>query len=231
VWYKLPLATATQNPSKPHLKKGGLLGGLRVQNRLAKSGEQKSRAKPAQRVGTKKHPFRLPRVATEGERKPNMSAIAIPIETVQQNMTFVDSGASLSERMHDFRRFISRLLLTVAFYDAVREQRELITMLDDGCVQNLDGGELTHLADRLDGLITTTERVIEKSRRANFALWNDPIITMETQCERLDSIAESFRLSASKSFVGYIDTLMASAEQPEEATKESWRDFVASLQD
>ena len=158
-----------------------------------------------------------------------MASMAIPFNAVEERMTFVGSGVNISETMHDLSRFFQRLVLTPAFYDVASELRSLVALLDKAGACAFSSQELLEVAGRLDRLVEKTNIVTYKGNQIDFALWSSPIRQLEETAEKLDSLAESYRLSASDEFTSYVSDLVTKEGDSIEA--DSWRDFVATLQD
>lgn len=159
-----------------------------------------------------------------------MATMVLPFDAVQESVTFVTSGVGIAERMHAMRRFVSKAMLTPAYHDVVNEQRELIVLLEKGLAQQFESDELISIADKLDSLVVNTERLIKRARTVDFPMWNGYLRAMAKYSEKLDSLSETFRLSASERHVQYVDDLLASATETS-GSEGNWRDFVASLHD
>lgn len=158
-----------------------------------------------------------------------MATWAIPFQQAQESTTFASSGVSIAERVHAVVGFLLKTCLTYAFHETARGQEHLISLLDGGAVHQFEPGQLLEIASNLESFVSSTDVLIASAHRVNFAMWQNYVQTITANSEKLDCIAESYRLSASEDFTSYVNDLVSSAEPS--ATEESWRDFVATLHD
>lgn len=156
---------------------------------------------------------------------------AVPFEIVQTSVNYASFSVSIAQKRQAFAAFCRKLNLVLAFHDIAREQCELVTLLGDGVVQSAPPEALLEVADKVDRLVATTDKLIEKAKSTNFALWNGYLKDIAVHVERLDSLAESFRLSATEHSTNYVHSLVESASLETATANGSWRDFVATLHD
>lgn len=159
-----------------------------------------------------------------------MATMVLPFDAMQDSVTFVSSGVRVAERLHSIRRFVRKSCLTMAYRDLNNDQVELIAMLED--VQHWEANELILISGKMETLVEKTDLLISRAREVDFWLWHGFLDSMEKHNEKLDSLAESFRMSASASATSYVGNLVESAAaECASASGGSWRDFVATLHD
>jgi hypothetical protein len=128
---------------------------------------------------------------------------------------------------------VSLVELTGAFHEAVNRQSELIATLTERASSSCAPGDLLAVAEDLEHLVSINHEVLAAADHVSFRLtWSGYLSELRKQAERLDSIAESFRMGADEEIVEEISALVASAENERgQATATSWREFVATLHD
>ena len=161
-----------------------------------------------------------------------MATMAITFDAVQDNVTFTTSGVSIAERMHALRRIMAKTFLVSAYHNINTEQRELIAMLDAGMVQRCECEDLAHIAERLDLLVKSTNELIRKAELIDFRMWKGSLRALTENTEKLESLSESFHMSASEQCIQYVGALVESAVTNNGSTSTGdWRQFVATLHD
>jgi len=155
----------------------------------------------------------------------------VALRAVEDNTRFVDSGLSMAERMQVARRIcFSLVTLTLAFRQQVQEQDYLISLLQDDRVQDFTMAQFSDMAERLDHTVALNQCILANAEKIKFRLWHDSMEKIAVQTERLDSLAESFRMSASAAMHAHVSDLVEKAPDFSDATN-NWRDFVATLHD
>jgi hypothetical protein len=157
-----------------------------------------------------------------------MASLALSFEKIDNRLTFVSSGASVSRELSFVARTIVRMVVAVTLHRTIKLQESLVSSLHRG-IGNMTAGEYDDIAHRLDSLTGELREVIAQTREYRFLFNHDSVRQMEEQCERLDSLAETYHMNADAETANYVSELMVTADT--EAGTEGWREFVASLHD
>jgi hypothetical protein len=157
----------------------------------------------------------------------------LDFDEVEQDVTFMDLGVRLANRFGTFKRLIAKsAVLTMMFDETVRKQQELVSALMR--IQHETVGEVTllELAKRIEHLVALNDDLLTAAP-GRFAPWTGYFSSLRKQRECLDSMAETFRMSADAHVRQCITSLAAQADAESEngATESDWREFVASLHD
>lgn len=164
---------------------------------------------------------------------PELREVEAAEREAEAKIARVGYGLAFSEAMFALIKVIFRLfLLSGALDTAVKGQLKLIGVLEHPAMNRLEENELLDLAERAEASATKTVTLVEKVSKAAFPPWKGYLKELSKQAEKLDSIAESFRMAADSQSRENIHILITSAETESKATnKQDWREFVASLHD
>lgn len=146
----------------------------------------------------------------------------------------VDAWLVVTRTMNSVKQAcVSFIEITGAFHEAVKLQDDLIAKLNERAEGYISSDHLLTMADNLDHLVSLNQKVIVSAEQVSFQKpWAGYLCELRKQAERLDSIAESFRMGADADEVGVLHSLVANADQKDGlATAAGWRDLVASLHD
>lgn len=167
-----------------------------------------------------------------------MATIALPIRQLEDRMSLVDLSLRVMLARHHAKRLWDdlcalgcKLHLTVNLHEIVTLQDKMLDELNGGAVKVLTPSELLEIAGRLDELVEFSNLKLAEAKAVDFRLWQSSLRRIAEQVERFDSLAETYRESASEEYTAYIDNLVESASDNASHKVESWSDFVASLQD
>jgi len=155
-------------------------------------------------------------------------------ECVEENVEFTSRALKITTKMHLIPRILYSLVtMTMALRLVTKAQDYLIGQLEAGLKNHTNPPEgLSSSAKRLEHIVECNQSVIDQARAVGFPSWDAYIDSMECQSERLDAIAETFRMLSSQESHDRISALIESAEvESATATKDEWRDFVATLHD
>lgn len=164
-----------------------------------------------------------------------MATMALPlgfsrVAQVEESVEFVSLAVRLANRRNALRAWLCKLHLTVNLHEIVTLQDVLIRELNDGCVNNFTPDQLNHLASKIEELVQVCDSKLAIAKQQDFFSWHGYLQKISEQAERLDSLAETFRESASAEYTAYIDALVQ-GESNRSSKVESWSEFVASLHD
>lgn len=172
-------------------------------------------------------------MATMALSLPQFREFEVAERKADEKITRLEAGLTFSEAMFTLCKAAFRLVLvTKALDTAVKVQGDLIGLLEHPALNNLGEASLLKIAEKTESLVSKNSVVFERTRDFPLPLWDSYLNQLEQQAEKLDSIAESFRMAADNKSREYIHTLITSAETESKATnKHDWREFVASLHD
>ncbi len=162
-----------------------------------------------------------------------MATMAMPLSftQVEESVEYVSLAVRIAHRRNAVRAWFCKLHLTLNLHEIVTLQDDVIKELNDGCVRRLAPEKLLDLAAKIDELVQVCETGLATAKQEDFPTWHFYLQRISDQVEQLDSLAETFRESASDEYTAYVDGLVKSASGNETQKAESWRDFVASLHD
>jgi hypothetical protein len=166
-----------------------------------------------------------------------MATLVVPFgdfECVEENAEFASRAIKITVKMHLIPRIVYSLVtMTMALRLVAKAQDYFIGQLEEGLKNHRDPADgLISSATRLEHIVELNRSVIDQARAIGFPSWETYINDMEHQSERLDAIAETFRMLSSREFHNRISALIETAEvESASATKDEWRDFVATLHD
>jgi hypothetical protein len=164
-----------------------------------------------------------------------MAAMVLPLlelEIAERKAQTILSGLSRATEYGPVRRMWFVFKLTLDFQGIIRSTDQLLKGLEDPKIQTLSEEQLLDLAAKLETLVARRIAGLSKTRSLGVSFLDPYLRAIEQQCERFDSMAETFRLAADPGMRTRIRTLVDSAgQETTNATKTDWRDFVASMHD
>jgi hypothetical protein len=154
---------------------------------------------------------------------------ALPFEQVEDRVKLVSLSVKIVQGRNAVRVWLCKLHLTVSLHEIASIQDQLISELNNGVVCHSTPHQLMDIAAKVNELVTMSKTQLAQAQEINFPTWRGYLHKISEQVERLDSLAETFELSASAEFTAYVDELIDGASKSGNEPVESWRDFVASL--
>lgn len=145
----------------------------------------------------------------------------------------VNAWLVVSEAMSSVKQtLVSLVEITRAFHEAVKLQDDLLAKLNERAAGYVSSDHLITMAESIEHLVLINQQVLTSAEGVSFRRsWSGYLDQLRKQADRLDSIAESFRMGADAAEVGMLRSLAASADREDHASATGWRDFVASLHD
>jgi hypothetical protein len=154
-----------------------------------------------------------------------MATFAIPLNDFDS----VDlKSASFAETLQGARRTVAALSEEIR--KSLEVDRRILARCSDPAVDSASADELKELASRIERLLRTRAEQLSELSDLSFEL--PEVAQMKEQLERLDSLAETFRMGADPASRQAGRALAKAADSETSSTpKSSWRELVGSLHD
>ena len=145
-----------------------------------------------------------------------MAAIDLPLREVEAAQQKAASTAA------DFKRDLR---------DLVASTDEIFLSVSETDLEGLSTHELVDIADRLEKLVARHVELLSKPRPRD-PDFSDIYSAIESQCERLDSLTETFRMGADPAVHTQLLKMVEEADKDAKSgVRTNWRDLVGSLHD
>jgi hypothetical protein len=159
-----------------------------------------------------------------------MATMVLPLrelEIAERKALTILSGLSRAPGQGRVRHMWLVFSLALDFQGIVRSTDRLLRGLEDPKIQTLSEEQLLELATKLDASVALRMAALSKTRSLGISSLETYLGRIERQCERFDSMAETFRLAADRGMQTRMRTLVDSARrEATDSTKTDWRDLA-----
>jgi catalase (peroxidase I) len=117
-------------------------------------------------------------------------------------------------------------------HEIMESTNHVLRGLDDPKIQLVSDSQLLDMATKLESVVALRSKMVSRLRSLPLSIAESEFAILENQSERLDSLAETFRMGADPAARAHMLKLIQETDREAKArTKANRRDLVGSLHD